>query len=73
MWRTATPVERKRILRLAVREVVLDQKRAPGQVWMRIVWQTGATSEHLLQRKVQSYRECSSAELLEQRVRALNA
>jgi DNA invertase Pin-like site-specific DNA recombinase len=73
VWRRATPVERKQILRLVVREVVLDQKRAPGQVWMRIVWQTGATSEHLLQRKVRSYKECSSAEELQQRVRELNA
>jgi DNA invertase Pin-like site-specific DNA recombinase len=73
VWQRATPVERKQILRLVVREVVLDQKRAPGQVWMRIVWQTGAASEHLLQRKVQSYRECPSAERLQRRVRELNA
>jgi DNA invertase Pin-like site-specific DNA recombinase len=73
VWQRATPVERKQILRLVVRDVVLDQKRAPGQVWTRIVWQTGAMSEHLLQRKVQSYRECSSAEQLQQRVRELNA
>jgi DNA invertase Pin-like site-specific DNA recombinase len=73
VWRRATPVERKQILRLVVREVVLDQKRTPGQVWMRIVWQTGAASEHLLQRKVRSYGECSSADQLQRRVRELNS
>lgn len=73
VWQRATPVERKQILRLVVREVMLDQKRTPGQVWIRIVWQTGAASEHLPQRKVQSYRECSSAEQLQRRVRELNS
>jgi len=73
VWRGATPVERKRILRLVVREVVLDQGRAPGRVWMRIVWQTGAISEHTPQRKVRSCQECSSVELLRRRVRELNA
>jgi len=39
-------------LRFIIREVVLDQKRAPGQVWLKIVWQTGVTSEHHVQRRV---------------------
>ena len=73
VWRAAAPTERKQILRLVMREVALDQKRERGQVWMRIVWQTGATSEHLLQRRVRSYAECAAAERLEQRVRELNA
>jgi len=44
--------ERKRILRFIIREVVLDQKtntRRP--VWLKIIWQTEATSEHHLQRR----------------------
>ena len=57
MWQAATAQERKRIVRLVVREVVLDQKREPGVVWMRICWQTGAASEHRLQRRVRSYAE----------------
>jgi hypothetical protein len=73
VWQAATAAERKQILRLVLREVVLDQKRERGQVWMRIVWQTGATSEHLLQRHVRSYAECAAAEQLERRVRELNA
>src|SRR3954465_6095522 len=53
VWHAATPTaaERKRILRFIVHEVVLDQKRAPGQVWLKILWQTGAASEHRLQRR----------------------
>jgi len=73
VWEAALPTERKQILRLLVREVVLDQQREPGRIMMRIIWQTGASSEHLLQRTVQAYRQCASAEQLEQRVRELNA
>jgi hypothetical protein len=40
-----------------VREVVLNQRRAHGQVWLKIVWQTGAISEHRLQRNVRAYRD----------------
>jgi hypothetical protein len=54
---TTSAADRKRILRFIVREVVLDQKRLQGQVWLKIVWQTGATSEHLLQRRVHTYRD----------------
>ena len=73
VWRAATAAERKRILRLVVRDVVLDQKRERGLVWMRITWQTGATSEYQMQRRVRSYADCSSAEQLRQRVQDLNA
>ena len=38
---TTTPAERKRLLRFIVREVILDQKRVPGQIWLKILWQTG--------------------------------
>ena len=44
-----------------------------GLVWMRITWQTGATSEHWLRRSVQSYAHYASAADLERRIRALNA
>jgi hypothetical protein len=73
VWCAATAAERKRVLRLVVREVVLDQKRERGLVWMRITWQTGATSEYQMQRRVRSYTDCSSAEQLRQRVQDLNA
>jgi hypothetical protein len=73
VWQTATAEERKRILRLVVREVTLDQKRERGLVWMRITWQTGATSEHRLRRRVQGYAQYANTAQLEQRVRELNA
>ncbi len=38
---TTTPAERKRLLRFIVREVILHQKRVPGQIWLKILWQTG--------------------------------
>ena len=69
---TTTAAERKQLLRFIVREVVLDQKRAPGQVWLKIVWQTGATSEHRVQRRVHTYRDYSDLERLRQRIAALN-
>jgi DNA invertase Pin-like site-specific DNA recombinase len=69
---TTTAAERKRLLRFIVREVVLDQKRAPGQVWLKILWQAGATSEHRVQRRVHTYRDYSDLERLRRRVRALN-
>ena len=69
---TTTAADRKRLLRFIVREVVLDQKRAPGQVWLKIVWQTGATSEHCVQRRVHTYRDYRDLEQLHQRVAALN-
>jgi hypothetical protein len=75
VWHAATTSAdaRKRILRLVVREVVLDQKRDRGQVWMKIVWQTGATSEHRLQRRVHTYHDYTDPDRLRQRVTDLNA
>ena len=73
VWRMATAQERKCIVRLVVREVVLDQKREAGMVFVRIAWQTGAVSEHRLQRRVQSYADCACTELLMRRIRELNA
>lgn len=73
VWRGADAVERKRILRLVVRDVALEQKRETGAVWLRIAWQTGAASVHRLQRKVRSYVDCASTDVLERRIRDLNA
>jgi hypothetical protein len=52
--------------------VVLDQRRERGQVWVKIVWQTGATSEHWIRRRVQAYADYADLEQLEARIRALN-
>ena len=54
---TTTAADRKRILRFVIREVILDQKRITGHVWLKILWQTGATSEHAVQRRVHTYKD----------------
>jgi hypothetical protein len=69
---TTSAADRKRILRFVIREVVLDQKRAQGQVWLKIIWQTGAASEHSLQRRVHTYRDDIDVERLRQRITELN-
>ncbi|PBB39963.1 transposase [Mesorhizobium sp. WSM3866] len=68
-----TAAERKGILRLIIDEVILDQKRFRGQVWFKILWQTGATSEHSLQRRVHTYGDYIDLERLRRRVIELNA
>src|SRR3954454_9427041 len=73
VWRAATAEERKRMLRLVVREVTLDQKRERGLVWLRITWQTGAASEHQVRRSVQGYNQYAETARLERRIRDLNA
>jgi len=68
---STTAAERKQILRFVIKEVIVDQKRKPGQVWFKIVWQTGAVSEHWYTRQVRSYDEHAFAEHIEQRIREL--
>jgi hypothetical protein len=68
---TTSAAERKRLIRFVVREVVLDQKRTRGQVWIKTVWQTGATSEHCVQRRVHTYRDYIDLGRLRDRITAL--
>jgi DNA invertase Pin-like site-specific DNA recombinase len=70
---TTTPADRKRIVRLVVRDVLLDRTRAPEKVWLQINWQTGATTQHWVERPVQYYRELAQVESLRQRLTALKA
>jgi hypothetical protein len=72
-WRasTTTPADRKQILRLLIKEVIVDRTRARGKAWFQINWQTGAISEHWFIRPVLSYNEYVDLEVLEQRVREL--
>ena len=74
IWHAASTstADRKHLLRFIVREVVLDQKRIRGQVWMKILWQTGATSEHFVQRRVRSYQDYVDVDRLRQRIKELN-
>ena len=69
---TTTSADRKQIVRLVIKEVTLDQKRRRGYVWLRIVWQTGSTSEHWFQRAVQDYARHADQDQLRQRITELN-
>ena len=74
LWRAATTrsADRKQIVRLVIKEVTLDQKQRLGYVWIKIIWQTGAVSEHWLQRHVQSYAQYADQDRLRQRIAELN-
>ncbi|HEY6408940.1 MAG TPA: recombinase family protein, partial [Ktedonobacteraceae bacterium] len=75
LWQapTTTSAERKQMLRLVIRDVIVDGKRAHGQVWVQINWQTGAYEEFCYKRSVRSYEASADVEAIEQRVRELNA
>ena len=66
---TTTPVDRKHLLRLVVKEVIVDQKRLRGKLWFQINWQTGASTVHEIVRHGVSYREYSDGEQVEQQIR----
>lgn len=70
---STTAADRKQLLRLIVKEVILDQTRARGKVWFQMNWQTGAITQHWLVRHVHAYPEHAELEVLQDRVRALNA
>jgi 16S rRNA C967 or C1407 C5-methylase (RsmB/RsmF family) len=70
---TTTSADRKQIVRLVIKEVMLDQKRRRGYIWIRIIWQTGVCSEHWLQRRVQSYAQHADQDRVRQRIIELNA
>jgi DNA invertase Pin-like site-specific DNA recombinase len=74
LWYAATTrsVDRKHIVRLVIKDVALDQKRRRGDVWIKIIWQTGAVSEHWLQRRVQSYAQHADQDGLRLRLIELN-
>jgi len=69
---STTAAERKQILRFIIKEVLVDQKRAPGKVWLKIVWQTGAVSEHWYDRRVRSYDEYALSQRIYQVVHELH-
>ncbi|WP_176599103.1 recombinase family protein [Sphingobium sp. 15-1] len=73
LWTTLGNADRKGMLRLVIDQVVLDQRRVKGMVWMRVIWQTGATTEHWIRRRTASYTEAAQVQLIEQRIRELNA
>lgn len=75
LWKaeTTTSADRKQIVRLLIRDVIVDPDRVKGKVWFQINWQTGAISEHCYTRRVQNYANYPDLERLEQRIRQLHA
>ena len=72
LWQKAAMADRKALLRLVISEVVLDQSRIAGSTWIRIMWQTGAHSEHSVVRNTAAYTHHAQADRIEARIRALN-
>ena len=70
---TTTNADRKHLLRFVVQEVIVDQKRLRGKVWLQINWQTGARSEHEIIRHAVSYRAHSAGERVQERIGQLHA
>ncbi len=75
MWSSASTTwsDRKSIVRLVMKDVILDAKRKAGEVWFRIIWQTGAASEHRYKRPVQSYNDYADQDALRQRIVELSS
>jgi len=75
VWQAAgtTAVDRKQILRLIIKEVIVDQKRAHGMVWFQVNWQTGATSQHEYARRVTAYQNHAHFDRIQQRIHELHA
>jgi DNA invertase Pin-like site-specific DNA recombinase len=70
---STTAADRKQILRLVIKEVIVDQKRAHGMVWFQVNWQTGATSQHEYARRVRSYQDHAYLDRIQQRIWEMHA
>jgi hypothetical protein len=70
---TTTPADRKHLLRLVVKAVIVDQPRQRGKVWLAINWQSGARTVHEIDRLRVSDRAHGSAERLQARLGQLHA
>jgi hypothetical protein len=70
---TTTTAERKPLIRLRIRAVLVATTRGPGRGWGRLLWQTGATSAQCGVRTVQRSPQHADADGLPQRVRLLTA
>lgn len=71
VWQLANSTERKRIVRLIIKDVALEKMNDSEWVSLRITWQTGCVSEHMVRRRVQSYSIFTPTNRLEKRIRQL--
>jgi excisionase family DNA binding protein len=70
---TTTPADRKHLLRLVVKAVLVDQKRQRGKLWVQIHWQSGARTVHDIARLWVSYQAYSGSDRLQERLCQLHA
>lgn len=70
---STTNAERKQIIRLIVKNVVLERNRERGKIWFKISWQTGAVTEHCFKRRTGSYEEHADRDQIRSRISELNA
>jgi DNA invertase Pin-like site-specific DNA recombinase len=70
---TTTHVDRKRITRLLIKDVLLDKTREKGKVWIQINWQTGTMSQHWVKPQVRRYNDMEQADGLRQRIEELKS
>lgn len=68
-----TAVDRKRIVRLLIKEALLDRRREKGRVWIQINWQTGAMSQHWVEPRVRRYNDMKQAGGLRRRIEELKS
>jgi hypothetical protein len=68
---TTTHADRKYLLRLIVKDVIVDRKRVHGKVWFQINWQTGARSAHEIVLEGVSYRDHIDGERVQARIHRL--
>ena len=70
---TTTPADRKHLLRLVVKAVLVDQKRQRGKLWLQINWQSGTRTVHDIDRLRVSYQAYSGSGRLQERLCQLHA
>lgn len=75
LWQTETTThaERTPLLRLVIREVIVESKRMEGQIWVHINGQTGVHEQCYSQRRVHRGAVFPGTQALEQRGRERNA
>lgn len=75
VWQAATTTmaDRKHLLRLIIKNVIVDRHRVRGKLWFQINWQTGASSAHELTRYDIGYQAYGDGEQIEKRIRQLHA
>lgn len=73
IWQASTTsnADRKRIVRLVIKEVIMDRSREKEKLWIQINWQTGAVTQHWLEFPAQQYNQILGADLLRQRISEL--